>query len=241
MSRALLKIRTFYDSVGPNPWVVRLAFALKGVDFAPFTQKLTLADGKPENRVNKDLLRKNPAGTTPFMELSDGTVISESVTMVRYIDELYSDQSNSLTGVCPLEQARISMWQRRLEINIITPYQRQFQYGEGLPYFKNYVSWVEASAVSVPALRDQVLDQLSWVEKHCFQTENDLYLAGGSDISIVDLQLFATHKFMGKVNKAKLTDDFDPFRVDGFVETKLPKLNQWAKRMDTKMKTLGQK
>ena len=118
--------------------MVRLAFALKGVDTEPFVRKLTAVDGVPENRCDTSLavsvsLRVralpcsnnatfcdgstiyldlslalssshitlanpnhhtfaqilNPQQSTPFMELADGSVVAESVSMVQYIDALY--------------------------------------------------------------------------------------------------------------------------------------------------------
>ena len=39
-------------------------------------RRLTMVDGIPENRT-EEFLKKNPAGTTPFVELEDGTVLAE--------------------------------------------------------------------------------------------------------------------------------------------------------------------
>jgi glutathione S-transferase len=37
------------------------------------------------------MLKLNPAGSTPFLVLEDNTVISESVTMVKFLDSYYED------------------------------------------------------------------------------------------------------------------------------------------------------
>jgi glutathione S-transferase len=250
MAQPLPAIRRLFDAVGPNPWVVRLALALKGVDYAPFTRKLRLDEqGRPENRFEPELVALNPARTTPFVQLEDGSVLTESVAMVRYIDALYAGRGPALAGdpACALSRARVDMWAQRMSLNLLAPYQRQFQYGEGLPYFKQHVPWAEASAPSVPGLRAQVEAQLRLWEEHEMggagggdgEGEGDEYLAGGADVSVVDLQLWTTAVFMGKVNSAKLTGHFDPFGAGGLVGAELPRLQAWYERMGARVGALG--
>ena len=62
----------FYDSVGPNPRVVRIFAAEKGI--ALDSTRVDLRGG--ENR-QAPYLAKNPAGQLPSLELADGQVISE--------------------------------------------------------------------------------------------------------------------------------------------------------------------
>ena len=232
-------IRRLFDGVGPNPWVVRLAFALKDVDIAAFTRKIRLDDqGRAENRSDPELRTLNPARTTPFMQLEDGAVLAESVAMVRYIDALYP-QGPALTGDpgCAVSRAKVDMWSLRIAHQIVTPFQRQFQYGEGMPYFKQHVPWAEASAPAVPGLRAQVEEQLRWLEVHgCV---GGAFLAGGADLSVADLQLWTTGVFMGKINSAKLTPPFDPFGAGGLVDAELPRLRAWSDRVAERVAALG--
>ena len=100
----LPRVVRFFDAPGPNPWVARLALASKGVDLSEVTRRLTLVDGIPENR-SKELLEKNPAGTTPFIELQDGSVIAESTAICRYLDALYPESSPLTGGPTALEKA----------------------------------------------------------------------------------------------------------------------------------------
>ena len=64
VARQLPRVVRFFDAPGPNPWVARLALASKGLDVKGMTRRLTLVDGVPENR-SPEMLKKNPAGTTP--------------------------------------------------------------------------------------------------------------------------------------------------------------------------------
>ena len=119
----------------------------------------------------------------------------------------------------------MAMWQRRVDLNIVTPFQRQYQNGEGSPYFRDHVPWVDESTPAVPGLRAQVYAQLDWLEAQ-MQAETPCggggatYIAGGAVPSVVDLQLYTTLEFMSgpKVNAQRLTGSFDP------KEDKLPTL-----------------
>ena len=250
-ARLLPAARTLFDSVGPNPWVVRLAFEAKGVLLLTAEQlearggfglgkrpwceryKLRIVDKTPENR-HRSMHGKNPAGTTPFVELEDGTCLAESVAIVEYLDALYPDCGPNLSGgEDPLLKAQVAMWTQRVQLSITAPFQRQYQYGEGLPYFKQHVPWAEASAPGLPGLRKQTTDSLQWLEgvmQDRVRAGNDTgFLAGTEDYTIPDLQLYCTAKFMGnpKVNRAKLTESFDPAST-AFG----PWLTEWFGRMD---------
>eukprot|EP00941_MAST-03F_sp_MAST-3F-sp1_P002303 g2303.t1 len=237
----MMRIAKHFDAVGPNPWVVRLALAYKGLEVPTRRLKLT-DDGKPENRADAEVTKLNPAATTPFFLLEDGTVLSESIAMVKYLDQLHPN-TPSLTGDlnCEKDQAMKHMWQRRVELQIIAPYQRQYQYGEGISYFKDYVPWAEVSSPGVPGLRAQIVSQLQWLEENCFHGSGDHFIAGGDQMSVADLQLYTTAAFMGKVNKAKLFESFDPFAKGDLVEKELPKLKAWNERMSSFVKGLGKK
>ena len=62
----------FYDSIGPNPRVVRMAMAEKGMSLP--TETIDIMAGA--NR-SGDYIKKVPAGGTPALELDDGRTVSE--------------------------------------------------------------------------------------------------------------------------------------------------------------------
>ena len=51
----------------------------------------------------------------PALELDDGTVLTESIAICRYFEELQPEPP--LFGRGALEKARIEMWQRRMEFH----------------------------------------------------------------------------------------------------------------------------
>lgn len=71
-----------------------------------------------ENRTSA-FRRKNPMGNLPVLELDDGTCISESMAICRYLEEI--SREPALLGSEPLEKATIEMWNRRSELAFYLP------------------------------------------------------------------------------------------------------------------------
>jgi glutathione S-transferase len=61
----------------------------------------------------------NPFNCIPFLEIEDGTIISETVSICRYLEEL--NPKPSLFGKSIKEKAIIDMWNRRIEFDGFFP------------------------------------------------------------------------------------------------------------------------
>ncbi|MCE9521929.1 MAG: glutathione S-transferase family protein [Alphaproteobacteria bacterium] len=98
----------------PNPRRVRIFMKEKGIDIelvpTPLMQR---AHKSPEH------LARNPLGQVPVLELDDGTHLSESVSICRYLEELHPEPN--LFGRDAKERATIDMWIRRIEFRLMTP------------------------------------------------------------------------------------------------------------------------
>ncbi|MEM7254108.1 MAG: glutathione S-transferase family protein, partial [Pseudomonadota bacterium] len=106
---------------GMNPRRVRIFLAEKGVDVP--TVDIDMMKG--ENRA-PEFLTMNPLGTLPVLELDDGTILTESVAICRYFEELHPDPS--LFGTSTLERAQIEMWNRRVELELLAPLGHAFRH-----------------------------------------------------------------------------------------------------------------
>jgi glutathione S-transferase len=99
----------------PNPRRVRWVMAEKGVEDVELIEIdiLTGDHKKPEYR--------NKVGVPhlPALELDDGTTISESVAIGRYLEALYPEPN--LFGRDAREQAVVEMWTRRCEFYLSNP------------------------------------------------------------------------------------------------------------------------
>jgi glutathione S-transferase len=94
-----------YDfSFAPNPRKVRVYLAEKGIA-VPLVQ-VNLGHGEQRT---EEFLAKNPLGAVPVLELDDGTVLTESLAIIHYFEELHPEPP--MIGKTPLERAQV----RRLE------------------------------------------------------------------------------------------------------------------------------
>lgn len=105
-----------YDTLmAPNPRRVRWLMAEKGVTDIEIVPVNLLAG---EHRTAE---YRERAGLShlPALELEDGTTITESLAIGRYLESVYPEPN--LFGRDPLETAVIEMWTRRAEIYLANP------------------------------------------------------------------------------------------------------------------------
>ena len=96
----------------PNPRRVRIFLAEKGLE-VPMEPVDMGALGHKDEAVSKH----NRLQRLPVLVLDDGTALTESVAICRYFEELHPDPP--LMGVDALDRARVEMWQRRMELNLL--------------------------------------------------------------------------------------------------------------------------
>jgi glutathione S-transferase len=146
----------FYNSIGPNPRMVRMFMAEKGIDIPKV--EVDLRHG--ENRKEPYISNVNPAGQIPALELDDGTVIAEITAICEYVDELKSDKP-SLIGNTPQERAITRMWTRRIDLNIAEPGANGFRFSEGLKIFESRVRCIPEAA---EGLKATAREKLAWLD-----------------------------------------------------------------------------
>lgn len=106
-----------YDTpLAPNPRRVRWFMAEKGIDDV---EVVTLNLIKGEHK-QPEYLRKAGLANVPALELDDGTTITESIAICRYLESRYPEPN--LFGRTPEETAVIEMWMRRAEMLVATPF-----------------------------------------------------------------------------------------------------------------------
>lgn len=106
----------FYDSAmpAPNPRRVRIFAAEKGIDLP--REEVSILKGEHKSEAYRAI---NPLGQTPALALDDGTCITESVSICRYLEALHPEPP--LFGRDPVDIARIDMWSRRIELRLMVP------------------------------------------------------------------------------------------------------------------------
>ena len=109
----MMKLYSDLGGEAPSPRRVRMFLAEKSFDLEIVEMEL-----HKDNRTT-EFREKNAMGNLPVLELEDGTCISESVAICRYIEQLQPDPT--LFGNNPLDMAVIEMWNRRAEFAFYMP------------------------------------------------------------------------------------------------------------------------
>ena len=165
----------------PNPRRVRIFAAEKGIALETRDLSIPAREHKAE-----EFLALNPRGQTPALQLDDGTVIAESVAICRYLEGLHP--APPLFGTSPKEQALIEMWDRRVEMILMTPvgavWVHTHKFTERLP--GRNAEWGESN-------RPRVDEALRFFDA---SLEGREFLASNS-YSIADILLLTTVDFAG--------------------------------------------
>lgn len=176
-----------YTSIGPNPRVVRLFMAEKGIEIPLEVVDLMAGDNrKPAH------LARNPAGQMPTLELDDGFMLSEILPICEYLEEKHP--TPALIGATAEERANTRMWTRRIDLNIVEPMTNGFRYSEGLALFKDRLHVIPAAADD---LKKIARDKLVWIDGLVAGRE----FVAGPKLTLADLLLFAFIEFGNRVGQ----------------------------------------
>jgi glutathione S-transferase len=99
----------------PNPRRVRWVMAEKSIEDV----ELVEVDIMAGDHKTAEYRERIGVPHVPALELDDGTTISESVAICRYLEALYPEPN--LFGVDAREQALVEMWTRRNEFYLANP------------------------------------------------------------------------------------------------------------------------
>ena len=177
----------FYNSIGPNPRVVRMFMAEKGLKIS--SQDVDLMAG--DNR-KPDHLARNPHGQMPALELDDGSFVSEILAICEYLED--TNPAPALIGTNPKEKAEARMWTRRVDLNIVEPLTNGFRFSQGLRLFKDRIVTVPEAA---DGLKKIAQDRLSWLDG---QMAGKDFLCG-KRFTLADIHLFCFLEFGTQVGQ----------------------------------------
>jgi glutathione S-transferase len=169
----------FYDSIGPNPRMVRMLMAERGISGIP-SQTIDLMSG--ENR-REPFLSKNPSGQCPALELDSGAVLAEITAICEYLDEI-GPSGTTLIGATAEQRAETRMWTRRVDLNIAEPMANGFRYTNGLKMFENRIHCIPAAGADLKAIAQE------WVTKLDGQIAGRAFICGDR-LTMADILLFA--------------------------------------------------
>lgn len=161
-----------YQGIGPNSYRVRIFMAEKGIS-------LPMVDvdfAKGEHRA-PEFLAVNSLGQIPVLELDDGTIITESVAICRYLEETHPDPP--LFGRDAVSRAKVEMWNRRAELVIFATVGNVALHSDA--FFKHRLTQFPAFAETE---RAAVPRKWAWLDEEL--DDGRPYLAG-DEFSIADI------------------------------------------------------
>ena len=173
----------FYNSVGPNPRVVKMFMAEKGLDIPRVEVNLIAGENRED-----PYKAKNPSGQMPALELDDGVVLAEILPICEYLEETHPNPP--LIGTNAEERAITRMWTRRIDLNICEPMANGFRFSEGLRLFQNRIRCIPEAA---DGLKATAREKLAWLDGLVAGRQ---YLAGDR-FTLADILLYAFVDFGG--------------------------------------------
>jgi glutathione S-transferase len=175
----------------PNPRRVRIFLSEKGMSVP--IERIDLAQLEHKSA---EFTAINPLQRVPVLVLDDGTVITESIAICRYLEAVHPEPP--LFGETPLERAIVEMWERRMEFGLLGTVAAVFR------HLHPAMAQMEVPQIPVwgEANKPRVLEFLTFMDRHL--TDNR-FLAG-ERFSVADITGFVAVDFM-KPAKIALPED----------------------------------
>lgn len=176
-----------YQSVGPNPHVVRMFIAEKGMEVPMET--IDVRGG--ENR-QAEYLKINPRGQSPALITDSGQLVSEITAICEYLEDI--QPSPPLIGATPEERGETRMWTRRIDLGYCEPAANGFRFGEGLKMFEPRMRVLPEAS---PGLKAIAQDGLKWLDG---QIAGKTWICGDR-FTLADIMLFCFVDFAARVGQ----------------------------------------
>jgi len=157
-------MKLFDGGRAPNPRRVKVFLAEKGI-----TVPIEQVDlGKLAHK-SPEYTAINPLQRVPALQLDDGTIISESIAICRYFEQLHPEPP--LFGTGPKDMALVEMWERRIEFHLLGPVSHVFRNSH--PAMKDMevpqvLAWADAN-------KPRVMDFLALLDR---ELKDRRYVAG---------------------------------------------------------------
>lgn len=165
-----------YDAMTPNSLRVKVFLAEKGIDIP--RQVVDVMGGGTRT---PEFLKINPLGELPVLELDDGTILTETVAISRYLEGLHPNPT--LFGKTPKDQGWVEMWNRRIELHFFNSIGDSARHT--IPFFADKVQQLPAYAEAMKAKAHQIW---KWLDEEL--SDGRPFIAGDA-FSIADITAMA--------------------------------------------------
>ena len=151
----------------PNPRRVRIFLAEKGIAVPYELHDMAKGDLK-----TPEFSRLNPMQRVPVLVLDDGTAISETMAICRYFEETHP--TPALMGTGAEERATIEMWNRRMELGLMSHVAMAFRHSHPsmatleVPQIKEWGEANKPKAQAILVIMDAELADRSFIAGNTF-------------------------------------------------------------------------
>jgi glutathione S-transferase len=180
----------------PNPRRVRIFFAEKGL---PIPERVPIDIAKKEHK-SEAFTKLNPAQRLPVLLLDDGTALSETMAICRYVESLNPEPP--LFGRGAKDQALVEMWNRRIELGLFAAVAAVFRHSHpSMAELEDQVpEWAQANRES--------LDDHLWLLE--LQLASSPFICGDA-LTVADITAAIAVDFM-RPSRIPLPEDFAHIR-----------------------------
>ena len=182
-----------YDfAMAPNARRVRVFAAEKGIAL-----EMISVDLAKREQMGAAFQAINPRMAVPALVLDDGTLITESVAICRYLEEIHPEPP--LLGTGALGRAVVEMWHRRVELEGLQAV------AEGV---RNSVDFFAGRAIAgaqdfaqIPELAERGKQRVDWFYGMLDERLGEVEYIAGSHYSIVDIAALVACDFAKVLKK----------------------------------------
>lgn len=200
-----------YDyKMAPNPRRVRMFLAEKNISYVAAGIEVVDVDIAKGETFSKSFRQMSPYGGLPVLELDDGELLTESMAINRYFEELYPEYP--LMGTDARSKAIIEMWNRRIEMNLYSSIELAFRHSN--PMWKAVITQVTEFAEVSAVNTDKNIHKLNK------RLAESTFIAG-EQFSVADITALCAIDFAKVIKR----------RID---EEKHPHLARWHKQVSAR-------
>lgn len=179
----------------PSPRRVRIFLAEKGVEVP--TRKVDLRN---REQLSADYLRLNPCATVPCLELDDGTVIHQAVSICLYLEEIHPEPP--LLGIDARDRAIVDMWNRRVEQEGLQAIMEAFRNGH--PAFENRALTGPHNYAQIPELAERGRERTGHFLAMLDERLGESAYVAGEAFTIADISALVGVDFAAAVKVASI-------------------------------------
>jgi len=190
-----MKLHDF--TMAPNPRRVRMFLAEKGIEIT-----IVPVDLSQHEQMNDSYVAINPRRAVPALELDDGRVLTESVAICRYLEELHPDPP--LFGRDAWDRAVVEMWHRRVELEGLQAVADGVR--NSSEFFKGRAIAGPVDFEQIPALAERGRQRTALFKAMLDEQLADNEFVAGAHFTVADIAALVTCDF-AKVLKMRVGDD----------------------------------